>query len=677
MNNHYLINDIINSIDSNHLDILQESIEIECKLATGKDGRGGLPSAFWESYSAFANTNGGVVVLGVKEKNGQFEVQGIVDVAKVKKELFDNLNNKKKVSTNLLSDSDIHEWQIDDKTVMLVAVPRAKRTQQPIHLTENPYGNTFIRQHEGDYRLDDDKVNLLIAEKQLENRDDEVLEHYTLDDLDLTSVQDYRQIYTNLNPNSPFNSYDTQKFLQQIGAYGVNRSKKIGGITKAGLLMFGQLSAIQDIFPNYFVDYREHLNDNPRWSHRLALDGNWSGNLFDFYRHVAYRLPQGLDVPFALKDGIRQDETPVHDALREALVNCLIHANYADRMPILVEKYEHEFCFSNPGTMRISAQYALEHTGSSDCRNRKLQQMFRLIKICEQAGTGIQTIHDSWVEQHWQKPTFEERREPNHQTLVKLKIASLYPQNIINDLMIQFGQAFDTLSQDERVVLATIKMETTSTNTRLQKLLGIHPTDITKLLRQLIQKNMLQKSGKGTGTVYMLANTNPSDLFSLSDTPLDAPIGTPNAKTDDSIITATNPNTGLDKPNAGVNAGVNKPNAGVNAGVDKLFELSQIPADEFEQLLKIAKPSLSKSRLQAMDMQVIILALCQHRPLGPKALAVLLNRTSDTLRKNYLKPLTSDSLLSSTYPDTPNHPQQTYFTTEQGKLFLAQHDKYM
>lgn len=671
MNNHYFINDIINSIDSNHLDILQESIEIECKLATGKDGRGSLPSAFWESYSAFANTNGGVVVLGVKEKNGQFEVQGIVDVAKVKKELFDNLNNKKKVSTNLLSDSDIHEWQIDDKVVMLVAVPRAKRTQQPVHLTENPYGNTFIHQHEGDYRLDDDKVNLLIAEKQLENRDDEVLEHYTIEDLDLTSIQDYRQIYTNLNPNSPFNSYDTQKFLQQIGAYGVNRSKKISGVTKAGLLMFGQLSAIQDIFPNYFVDYREYLNNNPRWSHRLALDGNWSGNLFDFYRHVAYRLPQGLDVPFALKDGIRQDETPVHDALREALVNCLIHANYADRMPILVEKYEHEFCFSNPGTMRISAQYALEHTGSSDCRNRKLQQMFRLIKACEQAGTGIQTIHDSWAEQHWQKPTFEERREPNHQTLVKLKIASLYPQNIINDLVIQFGQAFDTLSQDERVVLATIKMETTSTNTRLQKLLGIHPTDITKLLRQLIQKNMLQKSGKGTGTVYRLADTNPTDLFSLSDTPLGTPIGIPipNAKTDDSIITATNPNTGLDKPNAGVNAGVDNPNAGVNAGLDKPnagVNAGVNPTDILPTPLNVKQ-----------QIQEQILSLCAEQPLSSAQIAHFLQKNKDGIRNRYISELVKRGFLAFSFPESPNSKKQTYFTTEQGKLFLVQHDKYM
>lgn len=47
---------------------LQESIELECKLASGRDGQGALPHDMWESYSAFANTRGGLILLGVKEK---------------------------------------------------------------------------------------------------------------------------------------------------------------------------------------------------------------------------------------------------------------------------------------------------------------------------------------------------------------------------------------------------------------------------------------------------------------------------------------------------------------------------------------------------------------------------------------------------------------------------------
>ena len=58
---------------------LAESVEIECKLAAGQDGRGKLPDDFWPTYSAFANTHGGLVVLGVKEKQGRYELRGVPD----------------------------------------------------------------------------------------------------------------------------------------------------------------------------------------------------------------------------------------------------------------------------------------------------------------------------------------------------------------------------------------------------------------------------------------------------------------------------------------------------------------------------------------------------------------------------------------------------------------------
>ena len=61
---------------------LKEGSDIECKLAAGKDGKGELPKEFWPTYSAFANTHGGDILLGIHEqKNCQFAVVGIKDPA--------------------------------------------------------------------------------------------------------------------------------------------------------------------------------------------------------------------------------------------------------------------------------------------------------------------------------------------------------------------------------------------------------------------------------------------------------------------------------------------------------------------------------------------------------------------------------------------------------------------
>ena len=68
------------------LELLRESVDLECKLAAVRDGKGALPDEFWPTYSSFANTGGGIVVFGVREKQEHFIVEGVQDVAKVRKE---------------------------------------------------------------------------------------------------------------------------------------------------------------------------------------------------------------------------------------------------------------------------------------------------------------------------------------------------------------------------------------------------------------------------------------------------------------------------------------------------------------------------------------------------------------------------------------------------------------
>ncbi|EEA4940069.1 AAA family ATPase, partial [Salmonella enterica subsp. enterica serovar Enteritidis] len=117
------------------LQTLVESEQVEFKLAGGKDGKGELPKDFWPTYSAMANGRGGWVVLGVKEQAGKFTPVGIVDPEKIKTDLFNQLNDRDRVSANVLrSENDVQQVSLQGTDVLAIHIPQAMRKQKPVHL---------------------------------------------------------------------------------------------------------------------------------------------------------------------------------------------------------------------------------------------------------------------------------------------------------------------------------------------------------------------------------------------------------------------------------------------------------------------------------------------------------------------------------------------------------------
>ena len=378
--------------------------------------------------------------------------------------------------------------------------------------------------------------------------------------------------------------------------------------------MFGSEEALREGLPQYHIDFREKLSNNPeiRWTDRLVLDGTWAGNLYQFYVRVVQKLSADLKLPFQLDNNLfRKGETVVHVAIREALVNALIHADYEGQGGIVIEKYHDRFEFSNPGSLLISFEQLLSGN-ISECRNKSLQTMFTMIGAAEKAGSGVDKIKLGWESQHWRSPGIRESVQPDR-VLWILPMISLIPDESLDRLKKMFVTTFKDFDQLEIQALVTADIEGFVDNIRMQQITAVHTTDVTKLLQNLVSKGALTQDGQGRWTRYKI----PSHC-------------------------------------------VHKDNDSVHNSVHK----SQTPDNQIELLNQIAEVARQNKRLFPEKMEQVILDLCRGRWLSRKQLADFLKRNPDGLRSRFLTQMVRHGLLQLRYPDKPNRVDQAYTTSE-------------
>lgn len=375
-------------------DILQRSEDVTFEA---KSARGGFPDSFWETYSSFANTDGGIILLGVKEeRNHTLKVEGLSDMDKTKRDFWNLANNRQKISVNIVTDRMVYPAEIDGKHILVVEVPRAERSLRPIFKGLDPRTGSYRRNHEGDYLCTLEQVSAMFRDAANTTQDAKVLESMDFTVFCQDSIRSYRNVFRNTHVNHVWNNLDDEIFLRKLGAVAIGEDGKFHP-TAAGLLMFGYEYEITREFPNYFLDYQENRSmGTTRWTDRIvSSSGEWSGNVFDFARQVSNRLTEGLKVPFVLRGFQRIDDTPLHHILREAVTNSVAHADFYGRRGVVIKRDAAGFEFANPGTMRVAIPEAIG--GSvSDPRNGIILKMFSLLEFGERAGSGLNGIFKVW-----------------------------------------------------------------------------------------------------------------------------------------------------------------------------------------------------------------------------------------------------------------------------------------
>jgi predicted HTH transcriptional regulator len=201
----------------------------------------------------------------------------------------------------------------------------------------------------------------------------------------------------------------------------------------------------------------------------------------------------------------RVDDTPVRKALREALANCLINADYYGEGGVVIKNYRDKITIENPGILRLTVEEAVSG-GFSTPRNGILMKMFNLIDVGERAGSGIPKVWKAWHDEGWGTPELTERLESLERTTLVLPVKKVPIKSTDNGVPIKStdnGVPIKTDSQ-KAIILGVIKENTEIKSSDLLQVLNVKEERIKKLLQQLVAEGKIIALGANKNRTYKL-----------------------------------------------------------------------------------------------------------------------------------------------------------------------------
>jgi len=359
-------------------ELLKRLTDIEWDDFEVKSAIGGLPKNIWETVSAFANCSGGWIVLGVGQKGEKFEIQGIENPEKLEQDFTTVLRSRNKFNVSITPKC--LKYTIDGTIVLSFFIPSSE--QKPVYF--NSLSNTFIRTGSGDQRATDSEINALFRDQSFGVRSDLTVEGFGFKDLNTGSLVTYRNRVKNQNPQLPYNNLPNEEFCEKLGL------TKKGILTYGGLLALGKEDSIRQAFSSFWVDYLEipgisYADAQTRYTFRIQEQEN----LWEYYNVLIQRLRNYADNPFRMGDsGFAYEDNTQLDALREGLVNMLMHADYFNVMHSTIRVFTNRIVFQNPGRFYIDIEEAKKQAISKP-RNPVIARFFRWAKLSENAGFGF------------------------------------------------------------------------------------------------------------------------------------------------------------------------------------------------------------------------------------------------------------------------------------------------
>jgi len=573
-----------------------------------KEAQREVPRNAYETVSAFANTEGGHLVFGVRKNGQDFEVVGVLDVDKVQNDFLTVLRQHDKISVILNVCEELHKY--NDTDLLIFYVPEAHRSEKPVHLNRD-IRRSFIRSGGCDMRCSDNERNRFLVDASADRYDSHATDFDLNTAFDQESIKWYRAVYEGRPGNRSYASLSDKDFLKEMGLLVEQHGQVFP--SHAAILLFGTNATFRQLLPRPVVDCqrfsltRDRADTSERWIDRLVLDQNLIESLrslLDWYQKIADQ-PFRID-PESLQ---RDDKPPDYRAFRESMVNLLIHQDYSDNSrKAEIRHYTDQTVFWNPGDAFATDTDLLE-PGEKEVRNPRIVTAFRYIGFSENAGWGLRDIFRNWQQLGHVPPSITNHKGGKWFELILKK------EELLSEQQILFQASLGVqLTNDQARVFAFACREKTITLPQIKAVTDLSGPDAVELANALVTKvlfRVIEADRKYTLVEHL------EDRFHQNDQDTDQP------DTQTSDLGAQQ----------------------VGAHKDNLVT---------QPLTKLT------------DRQYRLLALCEV----PQTLSNLLdamglsNRTY--FKQKHINPLIKHGLLIMTKPDKPRAKDQKYVSTTEG-----------
>lgn len=601
-----------------------------------KEARAAVPKSAYEAASAFANTGGGTIVFGVRDRDGEIEVVGVDRVDKVQNEFLSTIRSRQKLNRTI--EVEAHAIEVEGKTVLAFFIPESSRGQKPVYLDGNPR-RTFVRRGGCNERCRGSELERFLRDAAEDRYDSRVMTELKAHQFfDPDSLSWYRSMFFDRNPGKQQSVTDVE-FLHERG-FVAERGDSLAP-TRAAVLVFGRSRYVLQVLPRPVIDFQfigasfDEWTPDRRWHDRLVVEENllqaWLSLSHFFFRHS--------DRPFSLdmQTMRRNDHPSDFVSFREAAINQLIHQDYGDHgRPALIRIYRDRTVFRNPGDALLSTGELLDPI-EKVVRNPAIVGAFRRIGLSEQAGTGMRTVFRHWRSLGHVPPVVRNDKARNAFEL------TLVREELLNEEQRLFQAGLGVrLDDSQAALLAFARRAGHLSVTDAKAVTGRPGPEAREMLEALVVQGVLRSPE--TGDTYRLVD----HLRDLADTGLG-----------ESSTGGTTETSRPDEPASGTESAT-------TSGRETMAETASDHGDQVNPDMVTDQVLL---RLSARQRAIV--DACDV----PRGVTELMERVGVThrthFRNKHLKPLLDGGVVRMTNPDSPRAPNQKYVLTEAGVALKA------